>query len=215
MVTQKIISQAAVSRNITITAAEIQAEADKIRHDKQLQKASETAAWLKEEMISEDDWEIAIQNKILTRKLAETLFKNEVEPYFAQNRFNFDQFIVYQILVPYAQLAQELFYQIEEEEIGFYEAAHLYNVDKQSRYVCGYEVKQSRYSFHPDIAAIVLQDPIPVGILLGPIQTEEGYHLLRIEEYLPAALTPDRRQEIIDKLFEQWLNHELNYTLKN
>ena len=213
IVSKKIIEQAAIKRNISVTAEEIQTEVDKVRHHKGLQKASDTMTWLKEQMISVDEWEIAIKNRLLAKKLAHSLFEREVEPYFAQNRLNFEQLIVYQITVPYQTLAQEIFYQIEEEEISFYEAAHLYNTDEQNRYVCGYQGKINRWSFEPDIAVILFRNPVPIGELLGPIQTEKGYHLFKIEEYIQAELTPERRQEIIDLLFKQWLKNELNYVL--
>lgn len=213
IVCEKIIERAAASRNITVTPEEIETEVNKIRHAKRLQKAADTIAWLKEQMLSVDEWEIAIKNHLLAQKLAHNLFEREVESYFAQNRLNFEQLIVYQIVVPYSKLAQEIFYQIEEEEIGFFEAAHLYNTDEQHRYVCGYQGKINRWSCNPDIAAILFRDPLPLGELLGPIQTEQGYHLFKVEEYIKAELTPDRRQEILDKLFKQWLHNEFNYVL--
>ncbi len=213
IVCEKIIERAAASRSITVTPEEIETEANKIRHAKRLQKASDTIAWLKEQMLSINEWEIAIKNHLLAQKLAHSLFEREAESYFAQNRFNFEQLIVYQITVPYPKLAQEIFYQIEEEEIGFFEAAHLYNNDEQNRYVCGYQGKINRWSCNPDIAAILFRDPIPLGQLLGPIQTEQGYHLFKVEEYIQAELTLERRQEIIDKLFKQWLHNEFNYVL--
>lgn len=213
IVCDKIIEQAAASRSITVTPEEIQTEGEEIRRAKRLEKAADTLAWLQEEISSIEEWEIAIEKHLLSQKVAEELFESEVEAHFAQNRLNFEQLIVYQITVPYQRLAQEIFYQIEEEEICFYEAAHLYNIDAQIRYVCGYQGKINRWSCDPDIAATLFRDPIPLGELLGPIQTEEGYHLFKVEEYIQAELTPERRQEIIDKLFKQWLNNEFNYVL--
>ena len=213
IVCDKIIEQAAASRNIVVTDEEIQAKAEEVRHENRLEKASDTIAWLKEEMNTIDEWEIAIKKCLLVRKLAQQLFDREVEVYFNQNKLNFEQLVVYQIVVSDQILAQEIFYQIEEEEISFYEAAHLYNIGKQRRYVCGYKGKINRWSCDPDIAATLFRDPIPLGELLGPIQTEQGYHLFKVEEYIQAELTPERRQEILDKLFKEWLDNEFNYTI--
>jgi parvulin-like peptidyl-prolyl isomerase len=113
--------------------------------------------------------------------------------------------------VPYEQVAQELFYQIEESEISFYEAAHLYDVDDRRRYVCGYEGKVNRWSLSPEIAAAIFSANI--GQVVGPLKTEQGYHLFWAEEFIPATLTPEHRQEIQHKLFQDWLNQELNYLL--
>jgi len=210
---QKIINQAAQERGITITPAEIQAEADRQRYEKRLEKAAETLAWLKEQMIAPEDWEAGIRDRILAKKLAEHLFAKEVEKLFAQNRLAFDQVLLYQIIVNDGKLAQELFYQLEEQEISFYEAAYLYNTDEKGKHQCGYEGKLDRWSLKPDLAAAIFGAPL--GEVIGPIQTEHGFHLLRVEEFIPAELTPQRYQELLDGMFKEWLASELIYRLHN
>ena len=213
IVCEKIIEQAADLRSIVVTDEEIQTKADEIRHEKRLEKSSDTIAWLKDEMNTTDEWEIAIKKSLLSQKLAQKLFDREVEAYFNQNKLNFEQLVVYEIIVSNPIDAQEIFYQIEEEEISFYEAAHLHCIDEQHRYVCGYRGKINRWNCDPDIATTLFRDPIPLGELLGPVKTEQGYHLFKVEEYIQAELTPERRQEIIDQLFQQWLSNEFNYAL--
>ena len=213
ILSQKIIEKAAQERGVTVTADEIQAEADRIRYEKKLEKASETLAWLADQMISPDEWEAGMRDRLLAKKLAETLFSQEVEKTFAQNKLDYEQILLYQIVVPYQKLAQELFYQIEEEEISFYEAAHLYDIDERRRRLCGYEGKLYRWGLKADIApAIFSAQP---GELIGPLASEQGYHIYLVEEFIPAELTPERSKEIIDKMFKQWLSGELNYVLHN
>ena len=210
---QKIIQKAAREREVKVTPEDIQAEADSIRYNKRLEKASDTTSWLKDQIVTADDWEAGIFNRLLANKLAEHLFEQEVEKYFAQNKSNFEQFILYQIVVPYEQLAYEILYQIEEEEINFYQAAHLYDVDERRRHHCGYEGKVYRWSFQPDVAAAVFSASI--GEVVGPLKTEQGYHLFMIEEFIKAELTPQRRQEILNRLFAEWLEGEFNYAIHN
>lgn len=206
---QTIIERTALEKEIAVTPEEIQSEADKIRHTKRLEKASDTLSWLEDQAISADDWEAGICSQLLSKKLAAHLFNEEVEKYFAQHRLDFEQLLLYQIIVPYEQLAQELFYQIEEEEISFYQAAHCYDIDERRRYQCGYEGKIYRWSLNPAIAAAVFSAAL--GEIVGPLQTEQGYHLLMVEESIQADLTTERRQEIINKLFKEWLEREYNY----
>ena len=211
----KIVEQAASARSIVVTSEEINLQAEEIRRVKRLEKASDTMAWLKEEMISTDEWETAIRKDLLAQKLAQELFTDEAELYFNQNRLNFDRFTLYQLVVPYEKLAQELLYRIEEEEISFYQAVHLYDIDEQRRNVCGYEGEAHRQDYPADIAAAIFKTPIPVEELIGPIRSEAGYHLFQIESYQPAELTDEIRQDIIDRLFQQWLRNELNYMVHN
>ena len=210
---QRIIEQAAQERGITVSPEETQAEGERIRREKRLEKAADTLAWLADEMITADDWEAGIRDRLLAQKLAECLFAKEVEKFFEQNRLDFEQILLYQIIVPYERVARELLYQIEEQEISFYEAAHLYDIDEKRRHHCGYEGKLYRWSLKPDIAAVVFN--AQPGEVIGPLQTEQGFHLLMVEEFIPAELTSERYQESINTMFKEWLTSELNYIIHN
>jgi len=208
---QIIIDRAASERGISVTSEEIQAEANRMRREMRLEKASDTLAWLADQMMSPEDWEVGIRDRLLRQKLSEQLFSVEVKKYFAEHKLDFEQILLYQIVVPYERVAQELFYQIEEEEISFYEAAHLYDIDEKRRYQCGFEGKIPRWSLTPDIAAVIFSsDP---GQVTGPIKTEQGYHLFKIEEMIQPELTPEIYQDILKNLFDKWLEGELNYLL--
>lgn len=210
---QQIIHQTAQEHGITVTSEEIQADADRQRYQKHLESAAATYTWLEDQMITAEDWEAGIFDSLLQQKLADTLFAPEVEKYFAENRLDFEQVSLYRISVPYQQLAQELFYQIEENEISFYEAAHLYDLDENRRLQCGYEGRFHRWDLTPDSAALIFGARL--GEVIGPVQTEQSYDLLRAEEFITADLTPETRQKIVDRLFQEWLNSELNYLLHN
>ncbi|GAA6619410.1 peptidylprolyl isomerase [Scytonema sp. NUACC26] len=200
---QRVINRAVRERGLAVTTEEIEAEAERQRREKRLEKASDTLAWLADELISFDDWEIGIRNRLLAQKLAVALFSKEVETFFWQNSLGFEQIILYQLIVSDEKLAQELYYQIEEGEISFYDAAHLYDIDDNRRRRCGYEGKIERGVIPTNIAAIVFSKPAKE--LIGPLKTEQGYHLFMVEGLLPAELTTQRYKEILNNMFQQWL----------
>lgn len=208
---QKIINREAERKELIITSEEIQFEAEQQRRDKHLEKAEDTFAWLNDQMITSDDWEAGIRKKILKKKLADCLFSTEVKKFFVENKADFDQVLLYQIIIPYEQVAWELFYQIEEEEINFYQAAHLYDIDEKRRDYCGFEGRLFRWAIKPDLAATIFK--VKPGELIPPIQTEQGYHLLLVEKFIPAELTTETYQKILNDLFDRWLANELNYML--
>jgi len=210
---KKVIEKAAQERGLTVTPEEIQVVGDQLRREKRLEKAADTIAWLVDQMISVEDLEAGIRDRLLAQKLAEHLFSKEVEKVFVQNKLQFDQIILYQIVVANRQLAQELFYQIQEGEISFFEAAHLYDIDENRRHLCGCEGKVYRWGLKPDIAVAVFS--AQPGEVIRPIETERGYHLFLVEKFLPAELTPQRYQEILYNMFNEWLSNEVNYLLHN
>ena len=210
---KKVIDKAAEERGLTVTPEEIQVAGDKLRREKRLEKAADTIAWLAEQMISVEDLEAGICDRILSEKLAEHLFSKYVEKIFVQSKLQFDQIILYQIIVANLQLAQEIFYEIQEGEISFFDAAHLYDIDENRRHLCGCEGKVDRWGLKPDIAVAVFS--AKTGEVIRPIETERGYHLFMVEKFIPAELTPERYQEILHNMFNEWLANEVNYLLYN
>jgi len=210
---ERIIASATQARNIDVTESEIQAEADRLRRERHLEHAEATLVWLADELMTVEDWEAGIYNRLLAQKLSERLFSDDIEHFFIQHRLDFERISLYKISVPYQQLAQELFYQIEESEISFYEAAHLYDIDEKRRFQCGYEGQVYRWSLPPETAAIVFGARL--GNVLGPIKVEANYELLMAEGFTAAELTPQTRQEILDQMFQDWLARELNYMVHN
>lgn len=210
---KKVIDKAAGERGLTVTPEEIQVVGDQLRREKRLEKAADTIAWLADQMVSVEDLEAGIGDRLLTQKLAEHLFSKEVEKNFFQNKLQFDQIILYQIIVTNLQLAREIFYQIQEGEISFFDAAHLYDIDENRRHLCGCEGKVYRWGLKPDIAVAVFG--AKPGEVIRPIETERGYNLFMVEKFLPAELTPERYQEILHNMFKEWLANEVNYLLYN
>ncbi|NJL64261.1 MAG: peptidylprolyl isomerase [Methylacidiphilales bacterium] len=211
ILSQRAIARAAEERELIVSNDEIQREADKQRRQLRLEKASDTVAWLNEQMVTPEEWETGIRWNLLAQKLAEEMFGKEVEKFFIQNRSEFEQIILYQIIVANDKLAQELYFQIEESEVSFYAAAHEYDIDESRRQKCGYEGKVYRWQLEPDIASIIFNTSPQQ--LIGPFRTEQGYHLFLVEELIPAELTPKRYQEILNHMFKQWLNIELENLL--
>lgn len=210
---QRVIDHAAQERNITVTPEEIQRYADDLRHQKRLEKASDTLKWLADQMVTPDEWEAGIREQLLRQKLAEALFAQDVEAFFNQNKLNFDQVLLYQIIVPYEKLASEIFYQIEEEEMSFYQAAHLFDINEKRRLKCGYEGQIYRYHLKPELSSAIFS--AKPGEVIPPVKTEQGYHILMIESFIKAQLTPDVYEEILNNMFNEWLASELNYLIYN
>jgi len=207
----RIIWQAAGARGITITKEEIEAEAENQGREQRLKKVEDTLEWLADQLITPDDWEMGICDRLLSHKLAQALFADEVEHFFSQNQSEFEQVILYQIIVESQALAQEVYFQIEDEEISFYEAAHVYDIDIQRRRRCGYEGAVYRFHLQPDIATLVFKTS-PQQVI-GPYKSEQGYHIFLVEEFIPAELNSANYQKIISKMFQSWLITELESML--
>lgn len=195
---------------MTVTAEEIQAELNRIRYEERLDSAADLIAWLDNQLATLSDIEASIRVHLLAKKLAYDLFALEVQQFFAQNRADFEQVLLYRIAVPYERLAQELFYRIEESEMSFYEAAHVYDLDERRRLHCGHEGRRSQRDFSPEIARLIFSEAVHEGAVLGPLQlSPTTFDLLLVEQRIPPELTPQIRDELISQRFRDWLDRAI------
>ena len=210
---REIVQKAAEEYGVNVSPEETQAEADGFRYRNKLETVSKTYDWLNQQLITPEEWEEGIHHRLLSKKLAEHLFAKEIESYFIQNKTRYEKAILYRIVVPYQALAQELFYKIEEKEISFYEAAHYYDIDPRRRLICGFEGKLSRRELNPDISPMLFSST--PGQVTNVTQSKEGYDLWMVEEFIPLELTPEIRELILNRLFDEWKEREFNHYIHN
>lgn len=208
---QRIIRAHALDRGIDVTESEIQAEADRIRRELRLESAQKTIEWLQEKMITADEWEESIRDRLLTQKLADAMFGEAARQEFNQKRLDYERVCLYKIVLADSNLAQELAYQIEEKEISFFEAAHQYDSDFHRQRCCGYEGEVTRWSLPPDVAASLFG--APAQTVIGPVSvgqnSQRQFALFFADEFIEPQLTEETYRSICDRLFYEWLDREL------
>jgi len=208
IVSRKIIARTAQELGLSVSEGEIQNELDRHLHEQRFYRPAAIAAWLDEQMLTWDDLELRVQEQLLANKLARFLFAQEVEDFFVTHQRDFERIVFYKIAVPYESLAQEIFYQIIEEEISFYEAAHLYDVDESMRLYCGYTGKQFRREMQPEIAELLFN--ATVGEVIGPVKAgSEMYELYWVDDVFASELTDEVYETLLHQRLEVWLSHEL------
>ena len=144
---------------------------------------------------------------IVSGKLANHLFADKVEPYFYQNQLDYTEAIIYEIILDNEDLAMELYYAIDEDEMSFWDVAREYIQDTELRRKGGYLGKVKRQELKPEIsAAVFAANP---SQLLKPIMTSQGVHLIFVEEIIQPELDDKRRYQILSNLFSEWLEKQV------
>jgi parvulin-like peptidyl-prolyl isomerase len=208
---QMVVTDVARERGVQLTDAEVQQAGEQQRSELRLERATDTLAWLADQQVTPQEWEQGIRDRLLRAKLAEHLFASEAEKRFVENRLSYDRVVLYQIVVPQLEFAQELCYRIEAGESSFFDVAYEFDIDPERRRRSGFEGVIHRWELQPAIATQVFN--ARVGELAGPIPSNGGYHILWVREFLPAELTNALRQELLQALFQEWLQAELTYRL--
>lgn len=204
---QKILVDTANSAGITVTEEELQQEGDRLRFAKKLVKAADTWAWLKAHHLNLDEFEELVRHKVLSEKVAHHLFTDKVESFFYQNRLDFLAAATYQVVFDDYDLALELFYGIQEDELTFPEIAREYIRDSRLRPAGGYQGIQRRTDFRPEIASAVFAATPPE--IIKPIVTSKGVYLIWVEEIIQPELTEELHEQIITDLFNGWLQQQV------
>ena len=207
--TQKIITEAAQEAGIEVNEAELQEEGDKLRLEKKLVKAQDTWTWLKKHHLSVQEFEELVYYDVLSQKLANHLFSAQVEKFFYERKLDYFTAVTYQVIFDDRDVALEMFYALQEEEITFPEIANLYIQEPELRRIYGYQGLQHRKDFRAAIAAAVFAATPPQ--ILKPITTLKGVYLIWVEEIMHPTLDDKLREKIITELFSDWLKQQIEY----
>ncbi|HEY9663069.1 MAG TPA: peptidylprolyl isomerase, partial [Allocoleopsis sp.] len=208
IINRHIVMSVAEEMGIQLETEELQQAADAFRVSHNLLRADQTQWWLQEHCLSVDEFEEIVRLSALSSKLAQYLFAAKVEPFFAEHQLDYAQVVLYEVVLDDSDLAMELFYAIQENEISFYEVAHHYVQEPELRRSCGYRGVLSRQQLKPEVSAAVFAATPPQ--LLKPIMTAKGAHLIFVEEIIQPSLDKTLYQTILSDLFLQWLKQQAN-----
>ena|GEM_PF-6122584 len=107
--------------------------------------------------------------------------------YFAENMLLFEQVKLAMIVVNDQGLAEEIKLQIDEGEAEFADLASRYSTDPATRDKGGYAGKVARNDL-PDAVEVLVFEEGAAG-LIGPVEAQGGYYLVKILE--PKATDPE------------------------
>ena len=206
IVERKLIISAAEEVGIEVTKDELQKAADQMRVLSQLKDAQATWAWLEKYALSLDDFEEIVYLNLVAKKLSNHLFADKVEPYFYEHQLDYASAVIYEIILDDEDEAIELYYEIQEGEISFFEAAQQYIEDTELRRKGGYRGRVNRTDMKPEVSAAVFA--ATSSQLLKPIITADGIYLVLVEEIIQAELDQKLRQQIMLDLYSKWLKQQ-------
>ena len=203
----KIINDAADQAGIKIDKEELQQAMDSIRAAKKLIKADDTWTWLQKHYLSLDDFKELAQINLLSTKLANHIFAKQVEPFFLSNQLDYFAAVTYEVVLDNEDLAWQLFYQLQKNDITFPDVARQYIKETELHRVGGYCGLKYRHNFNPEIAACVFAAHPPQ--IIKPIVTQKGIHLIYVEEIIQPQLDEQLRSNILEQLFSTWLKQQV------
>ena len=199
-----IIARTAAERGIAVSDEELQRAADDFRAERELHDTVSTETWLAEKHLSYVDWESLLEQQVLRKKLREALTQSKVDQHFAEQGLSFDAAGISRLVAKTEDIAKELRAQLIEEGADFHALTRQHSIDEATKLAGGYAGKVQRTALPAAVEAAVFGGK--PGKVIGPVKTDDGWELIKIESLHPATLDDTLRESIKTQLFDEWLS---------
>ncbi len=157
-------------------------------------------------VLSPEQWQHFATRSRKLEKFKHATWDRQIEAYFFQRKAQFDKVIYSLIRVQHQEIAQELFFRLQANEQSFAELAREYSQgpEAQTGGVIG-PVELS--AIHPLMAQRFAT--ISPQRVQPPMRLGEWIVLLQLEQLIPASLDASTQQRLLNELFDQWLQTQL------
>jgi parvulin-like peptidyl-prolyl isomerase len=207
IIRQHVIKQELQSPNrLDLNSEAIEQAVIDFRLDSHLVDSESFQVWLADEGLTYSGFRQKIAAQIQLKNLKNQLTSQQINEYFIDRQLFLDRVVLSRLVVENRDLAEELKTQILEEGANFEQIIREYSVAEDS-IVNGMMGAISRGSLPDNFRAMV--DSANPGDLLGPIEIDDLWYVVRLEQFLPATLDEQLQEELQDELFEQWLEAKI------
>ena len=140
------------------------------------------------------------------RQFRQERFGARVEDHFIKRKTSLDRLTYSLIRVGDAALARELYFRIHEDGEEFGRVASAYSQGPEA-HTCGVIGPVARGAVHPALLAIL--QGAAIGEVQAPQRLGEWFVIARLEAILPATLDAAMQHQLLDELFEAFLQARL------
>ncbi|OAB60533.1 parvulin peptidyl-prolyl isomerase [Leptolyngbya valderiana BDU 20041] len=162
--------------------------------------------WLKSQNLTYEQFRDRAAESLRIEQLKQETIAATVSTYFQENKPDLDRVMLSRIVVLARTLADDIRASIEAETETFEALAKQHSVTNDSN-ANGLMGTLQMGQLPPEIREQLRGRE--AGELVGPIETEGRYILLKIEQWFPAALEGQLKRQLDDRFFAQWLQEQL------
>ena len=175
------------------------------RLQQQLTSPEAFQLWLLKNGTSYTEFKQQVSFRIQQEELKASITADEVQNYFDQRKADLERVVFSRIVVDSIDTAQRLKEKVEQGA-DFSQLAKEHSIVDDA--IVGGVMAPIIRSQMPEVirGATRLAQP---GQLIGPIEIEQRYCLLKVEQSLPATLEGSLKSEIEEQIFQQWLTDKL------
>lgn len=161
--------------------------------------------WLNSQETNYDKFRELIIKKIRIERLKASVSKDKLKSIVDNDLHLLCQIDLSRIVVDTEDLASGLLHKIESQEASFESIAQHYSLTSDK--LAGGQIEEMRLGEVPEpIRSFVLS--AQSGKLIGPLEIENRYVLIRVNQITPAVLDEKLILELQEEIFDQWLQEQ-------
>lgn len=202
-----IIDQA--TAEIECTPEEVATIRQQFYAQQQITSEAERTHWLQRHYMTLEQFEDLPIRQLKLEKFKQQAFGPRVEAHFLQRKSELDKVIYSLIRTQDPAIAQELFFRIQEGEQSFAEVARQYSQGPEAQ-TGGLIGPVELSAPHPTLTQMLMRSQ--PGQLLPPVRLGEWLVIMRLEQRVPVQLDEALRQRLLNELFTNWLQEQLQQT---
>lgn len=152
-----LVEQYAKDNDIVNTDEELQLAADELRYQNELENVDKLNQWIQGRHLTLMSIQRGIDGHLLKNKVIQAIPKEAIQAFFTEHRLALDWIELYSIRLSSKALAEELYFQITEENANFHVLAMEHSLDLETKKLGGYIGKLKRAQISGEIEAAVFR----------------------------------------------------------
>ncbi|MBP0001509.1 MAG: peptidylprolyl isomerase [Cyanobacteria bacterium SID2] len=176
------------------------------RVQNRLSEPGQFEQWLKSQNLTYEVFRDRAEASLRAEKIKQEVVSEKVQAYFNENKEQLDRVVLSRIVVLAGALADDIRKQVEARTATFESLAKQHSVTNDSNLNGLMGAIQLGQLPPPIREQLRGRDP---GNLVGPVEVEGRYTLLRVEQWLPAVLEGNLKRQLDERFFTQWLQEQL------
>ncbi|MGL4622291.1 MAG: peptidylprolyl isomerase [Chroococcidiopsis sp.] len=193
--------------SIELTSSEQTHALEQFNLKHQLSTPAERQAWgMRYGMTNEQLNALAIR-ELKIEKFKITTWEHCLESHFLTHKSKLDRVIYSLLRTDNAEVASELYFRIKAKEQSFAELAREYSLGPEAQ-TGGLLGPVQLSQPHPVLVKMLIS--AQPGQLYSPTRLGEWFVILRLEKFIPAQLDESMRQQLLNSLFEAWIQEQLH-----
>jgi parvulin-like peptidyl-prolyl isomerase len=169
-------------------------------------------AWLEAQGFRAEQLATIATRNLRIQKFKQETWGNKLEAYFLQRKAQLDRVIYSLIRVKEQGTANELYFRLQDDAQSFAELARQYSQGPEAQ-TGGLIGPVEMSTPHPALARMLAASQ--PGQLLPPTRIGEWIVIVRLEKLVPVQLDDTIRRQLLEELFNNWMQEQLKQVKRN